>query len=271
MSIRFEHLVLLLARRRVSPGPNLPRRADPRIPWGSVQRPIPSLPARGEKLYTPNCAFCHGARANGGDTGPDLIRSTLVLHDEKGELIGPVVHKGRPDRGMPAFANFSDSELADLAAFLHMKIELAANRGLYKELNIVTGERTGGRGLFSGALRQLSLRHGRSGSHRCEVRAARSAGEVPVPGASARSMGSQAARAPKVTVTLPSGETVTGRLKRLDDFDVSLVRCDGDYHSWPRSGVKVEVEDRLPPTANCSTQYTDADMHNLLAYLVTLK
>src|ERR1035438_7750393 len=55
--------------------------------------PDPVAAERGEKLYTPNCAFCHGARANGGDTGPDLVRSALVLHDEKGELIGPVIHE----------------------------------------------------------------------------------------------------------------------------------------------------------------------------------
>ncbi len=113
--------------------------------------PDPVSAARGEKLFAPNCAFCHGAKANGGDTGPDLIRSALVLHDQKGELIGPVILKGRPDRGMPAFTNLTESDVVDLAAFLHMRIELAANRGLYQVLNVVTGNAKAGQAYFEGA------------------------------------------------------------------------------------------------------------------------
>src|SRR4051812_21329276 len=87
---------------------------------------------RGSKIYASSCSFCHGAKATGGDTGPDLVRSSLVLHDEKGELIGPVVHNGRVDRGMPRFASFSNTELYEIAEFLHQRVELAANRGTYR-------------------------------------------------------------------------------------------------------------------------------------------
>jgi len=75
----------------------------------------------------------------------------------------------------------------------------------------------------------------------------------------------------KVTVTLASGKSISGSLKRLDDFEVSLYDAAGEYHSWPRSQVKVEVEDRLLGHRKLLDQYSDADMHNLLAYLVTLK
>src|SRR5690348_7185542 len=46
--------------------------------------PAPDLEAaaRGQKLFVANCAFCHGQNANGAE-GPNLVRSTLVLHDEK--------------------------------------------------------------------------------------------------------------------------------------------------------------------------------------------
>jgi mono/diheme cytochrome c family protein len=84
---------------------------------------------RGGKLYAPNCAFCHGEKATGAD-GPDLVRSPLVLHDEKGDLIGPVLLKGRADKGMPAFAALTADQVRDISEFLHLKVELAANRGL---------------------------------------------------------------------------------------------------------------------------------------------
>lgn len=224
--------------------------------------PDPVAAARGEQLYTPDCAFCHGAKANGGDTGPDLIRSALVLHDEKGELIGPVVHQGRPDRGMPAFASFTDSQLTDLAAFLHMKIELAANRGLYKVLNVVTGNTAAGAAYFQA---HCASCHSPTGD------LAHIAAKFEPPDLQAQFLYPAASAAPKVMVTLPSGETVTGRLKRVDDFNVSLYDSNGDYRSWPRSEVKVEVEDRLAAHRKLLDEYRDADMHNLLAYLVTLK
>src|SRR5580698_7200197 len=52
--------------------------------------PDAAASARGEKLYAPSCGFCHGDKARGA-SGPNLVRSETVLHDEKGELIGQVV------------------------------------------------------------------------------------------------------------------------------------------------------------------------------------
>jgi mono/diheme cytochrome c family protein len=224
--------------------------------------PDPVAAERGEKLYTPNCAFCHGMKANGGDSGPDLVRSPLVLHDEKGELIAPVVNKGRPDRGMPAFANFSDAQIADLAAFLHMKIDLAANRGLYKVLNVVTGDARAGAAYFQ---ERCASCHSPTGD------LAHIAAKFEPPDLQAQFLYPALPEPPKVTVTLPSGNTVTGRLKRLDDFNVSLYDSDGVYRSWPRGEVKVEVEDRLAVHRKMLDEYSDTDIHNLLAYLVTFK
>src|SRR6266852_3706042 len=112
--------------------------------------PDAAAAARGEKLYAPNCAFCHGEKARGAE-GPNLVRSALVLHDEKGELIGPVVLKGFPDKGMPEFSSFSEGQLYDIAQYLHMQVELVANRGLYKRLDVVTGDAKAGEAYFNGA------------------------------------------------------------------------------------------------------------------------
>ena len=76
----------------------------------------------------------------------------------------------------------------------------------------------------------------------------------------------------QVTVTLASGQSFSGTLEFLDDFDVALRDASGDYHSFPRDAhVKVEVHDPLAAHAELLKKYSDADMHNVLAYLETLK
>jgi mono/diheme cytochrome c family protein len=252
-------VVLIVAASLVA---QTPRGTRTREFLGLGPAPDPVAAERGEKLFTPNCAFCHGARANGGDSGPDLIRSPLVLHDEHGEWIGPLVHQGRPDRGMPAFASFTDSQLKDLAAFLHMKIEQAANRGLYQELNVVTGNAAAGAAYFQAHC---------SNCHSAGGDLAHIASKFDPPALQAQFLYPVVSAKTQVKVTLPSGETVAGTLKRLDDFNVSLYDANGDYHSWPRGEVKVDVEDRLAAHRKLLDEYTDADMHNMLAYLVTLK
>lgn len=226
--------------------------------------PDPVAAERGEKLYTPNCAFCHGAKATGAE-GPDLVRSPLVLHDEKADLIGPLLLQGRPDKGMPAFSSMTAAQISDIAQFLHMRVELAANRGLYKVQNIVIGDAKAGEAYFNAHCRSChasDLAHIAAKFEPVDLQTA-----FLWPG-SGRGRG---ARQTKVAVTLPSGETVSGTLKRMDDFDISLYDSDGVYHSWPRDKVKVEIPDPLKGHRELLAKYTNDDMHNLLAYLVTLK
>src|ERR1700758_2152582 len=70
-----------------------------------ISRAVPDAAAveRGQKIFVGNCGFCHGTTAQGGDGGPDLVRSPLALDDERGDQIGPVIEQGRPGKGMPAF------------------------------------------------------------------------------------------------------------------------------------------------------------------------
>jgi hypothetical protein len=76
-----------------------------------------------------------------------------------------------------------------------------------------------------------------------------------------------------VTVTPPSGKAVTGTLDRVDDFSVSLRDSAGEYHSFLRDGdvPKVEIRDPLRIHTDLLRKYTDADIHNVTAYLVSLK
>ena len=238
---------------------------------GLGTKPDAAAAERGAKIYAANCSFCHGAKANGGDTGPDLVRSTLVLHDEKGELIGPVVHEGRVNRGMPQFAAFTQQELYDIAEFLHLRVELAANRGTYKILDVVTGDPKAGEIYFRGS-------GGCTSCHSATGDLAHVGSKFSPPDLqqaflypASRSTSAEDS-AQKVTVTLASGERIAGTLKRLDDFDVLFYDEKGDLHSLALgSGAKVESEDPLAGHRRLLDRYTDQDMHNITAYLVTLK
>src|SRR5579875_2798583 len=105
---------------------------------------------RGQKLFLASCSFCHGANAKGGESGPDLLRSVVVLDDENGEKIGQVVRNGRPDKGMPKFS-LSQDQIRDIATFLHQRVKDAALRGTYQILNIVSGDPKAGEAYFNGA------------------------------------------------------------------------------------------------------------------------
>jgi cytochrome c oxidase cbb3-type subunit 3 len=90
----------------------------------------------------------------------------------------------------------------------------------------------------------------------------------------ARGEASALLRAPKtVSVTLRNGQTVEGKLDQIDDFIVSLTDADGNYHSYPRHGAypKVVIKDPLQPHLDMLPTLKDDDIHNLTAYLVTLK
>jgi cytochrome c553 len=234
--------------------------------------PDAAAAARGEKLYAPNCAFCHGEKARGAE-GPNLVRSVTVLHDEKGETIGPVILKGFPEKGMPPFPNFAEGQLYDIAQFLHLQVELVANRGLYKRLNVVTGDAKAGETYFNGAGGCKSC-HSVTGdlAHvgtKYQPEALQTRFVWPGGGGFGGGRGGGAAQ--KVTVTLASGQSVSGTVKQMDDINLSMVDGAGNYHSWPRASIKVDLEDRLTGHRQLLDKYTDADMHNLTAYLVTLK
>lgn len=228
--------------------------------------------ARGEKLYASNCAFCHGPKARGAE-GPNLVRSSLVLHDEKGELIGPAIAKGFPDRGMPAFPNFSASQSQDIAQFLHLQVELVANRGVYKRLNVLTGDAKAGQIYFNdaGGCKACHSITGDLAGIGSKYQPDELQNRLVWPSGGGLGTGRSGARVPKVTVTLRSGQTVSGTLKHVDDINISMYDSSGAYRSWPREGLKVEIEDPLAGHRKLLDKYTDADMHNLTAYLATLK
>ena len=235
----------------------------------------------GKALLVEHCGFCHGANARGGSGGPDLTRSVVVQEDEGGKQLGAFLRVGRPDRGMPKF-DMPDAQVADLAAFLHSAIYLNANRRLYKILDIIVGDPKAGQAYFNGAGR-CGTCHSPTGDLKgvgAKYEPATLQGRLLMP--RGRAGGPSAPSGPlyqeptaiKVTVTLPSGESASGGLVRLTDFDVTLYdTAAGRIRSFLRNGdvPKVVVTDPLQAHTDHLTKWTDAEMHNMTAYLVSLK
>jgi cytochrome c oxidase cbb3-type subunit 3 len=235
---------------------------------------------RGQTLHVAQCGFCHGANARGGSGGPDLTRSALVQSDENGQQLAEFLAAGRPDKGMPKF-DLPRPQVSDIAAFLHSSIYLNANRRLYKILDIIVGDPKAGETYFNGTGRCNSC-HSPAGDLKgvgARYEPATLQGRLLLPRGRERAAGSAAVplyadpTGLKVTVTPPSGEAVSGGLVRLTDFEVTLYDAGGRMRSWLRNGdsPKVVVADPLQAHFDLLTKWTDADMHNMTAYLVSLK
>lgn len=228
---------------------------------------------RGKTAFVSHCAGCHGSNAKGGEGGPDLVRSVQVIDDENGNLIGPVVRGGRQAQGMPKF-DIPDAQLSDIVAFLHEGVRAAAERGTYKILNIVTGNAKAGEEFFNGAGKCATC-HSVNGDlkgigAKYDPITLQGRFLMPVGG---RNNQRRLTAPIVVTVTLATGKSFKGTLERIDDFTVALTDANGDYHSFARNGQipKVVLTDPIQAHIDMLPKYTDAEMHNLTAYLVTLK
>jgi cytochrome c oxidase cbb3-type subunit 3 len=224
--------------------------------------------ARGTPLYQQTCAFCHGPQAHGA-TGPSLITSDEVLGDDHGERLVAFLKKGRPEKGMPAYATMTDDQLKDITEFVHLQVEEVANRGAYRVLNILVGDAKKGQAYV--AVHCMSCHAAETFAHfgskfrspeqlqRGWIWPTRPAGSGD---------GSLAVTA---TVKTPDG-TVSGQVTQVSDFRITLVDRAGQTHAIDLApGVTVEMKDPLAAHQEIVMTLANDDMHNVTAYLETLK
>ncbi|MHB8499337.1 MAG: c-type cytochrome [Candidatus Acidiferrales bacterium] len=220
---------------------------------------------RGHKQYEQTCGFCHGPDATGA-RGPDLVRSALVAHDVKGDLIGDVIRHGRPDKGMPAMP-LTDQQVSDLAAYLHARAAEALSSAevprSYPVEKLLTGNAEAGKAYFNGAGR-CNKCHSPTGDLNG---VARKYSPIDL---EARMLYPEG-RHTTAIVTLPSGEQIKGPLVHVDDFEIALRDTAGWYRSFSRDRVQVQLQDPLAAHAELLGKLTQADVHNLFAYLESLK
>jgi cytochrome c oxidase cbb3-type subunit 3 len=253
------------------------------------QRPPgdPALIARGKTLFEINCRLCHGADLRGGDMGGvNLLRSNLVLTDQHGELILPVVHGGRQNPGMPPmppFPQIVDDDVKAIAEYIHSVAATMRGQGNPPPgsepvvLNILVGDANAGKAYFgakcaschspTGDLQGIGMRYADPVQLQNSWVAGGTGG-----GRGGRGRGAGGSGV-TVTVMTASGQTLEGRLDRIDDFIVVLTPADGVQRSVRRTGdvPKVEIHDPLEGHRKLLSEYTDKDIHDVTAYLVTLK
>ena len=223
----------------------------------------------GQPIFAAQCGFCHGRDAMGGETGPDLTRAPLVAADVRGDKMGPVIRNGRVDRGMPGFS-LGEADLAAVVAFIHNQkttlASLAGGRRVVDASDLQTGNAEAGRRYFDGACTTChSPRGDLAGiANRLQGLALLQRMLYPTPGAGA------VPRA-KATVRLSSGAAVTGMLAYRDEFTIALIDQAGAYRAFPAHTVKITVDDPFLAHSEQLGKYTDDDMHNVLAYLQTLR
>jgi mono/diheme cytochrome c family protein len=220
--------------------------------------------AAGKTIFQQNCAFCHGRDTMGGETGPDLTRSKLVLADVNGDKISEVVHNGRPEKKMPGF-DIQGSEMTNLVAFIHAQAAAAASKkGARKGVDVAdlqTGNLEAGKKYFDA---KCVACHSATGD---------------LKGIASRFEGLQLEEQmlypreakDKVTITLPSGETVKGTVAYHDEWTIGIRDQNNAYRSWKVNKVRIAIDPGLDGHVALFPQYSDADIHNLMAYLQTLR
>ncbi len=222
----------------------------------------------GQPLFSAHCGFCHGRDAMGGETGPDLTRAPSVAADVRGSAIGPIVRNGRADKGMPAFS-LGDADIAAIVAFIHDRTSNAASltggRRAVEVADLQTGNAEAGKRYFASACSRCHSPTGDFAGLAKRLEGLTLLQRMLYPS------GAAAASRAKVTVTRPSGEIVAGTLAYRDEFTIALTDASGAYRAFPTNGVKFIVDDPLQAHVEQLRKYTDADMHNVLAYLQTLR
>jgi cytochrome c oxidase cbb3-type subunit 3 len=245
---------------------------------GAKQDPVasksysPDLVLQGSALFRQDCSFCHGRDAGGGESGPDLTRSRLVRTDVNGDKIGPIVRNGRPEKGMPPFDR-SDQQIAALVAFIHTQQNNAladasgrpgsGGRKGVDASDLQTGNVEAGKKYFEGA----------GGCAACHS----PTGDLA--GLASRYSGLELEEQmlfpkhtkSKVSITIASGQTIDGILVYRDEFTIGIIDSTGAYRSWQTRDVQYKLDPALNAHVDQFPKYTDADIHNLMAYLQTLR
>jgi cytochrome c oxidase cbb3-type subunit 3 len=252
--------------------------ANPNATFPAQQRALPpaELIERGDGLYQVNCMACHGQDLRGGDQGgPNLLRSTVVLNDVSGELIGQVVRAGM--NRMPPISTLDDDGIEAVAGYIHSVVATAERQGapprVEYDLDILVGNARRGQRVFE---QTCSGCHSASGD--LEGIGAAIGDPVTlqnswVAGRRQGRFGGGSTPASSVTVTLRDGTSVSGELLRHDDFFISLRTDSGEYRSFSRvdGRVSVEVSDPLWRHKELWSELDDSTIHDVTAYLETLR
>jgi len=239
--------------------------------------PDPTGAERGKKLYAAECINCHGTQARGTERGADLIRSTVVLKDRSGIQIGDFLNNNQHKLQVTPAGQLTREQHLDLAHFLHGLV-LSTLRRTQDVLDVLTGEAKAGAAYFNSEGKCAGCHSGTGDlkgiGRRYEPVQLQQRFLFPRVSAFGRRFGGGSPQGKSVTleVTPAGGKTVKGVLVFIDDFNVALRDDLGEYQSWKRTpSLKVVKNDPLQFHAEMLDKYTDKNMHDITAYLESLK
>jgi cytochrome c oxidase cbb3-type subunit 3 len=259
------------------------RRAGGLVPGQKRPPGDPAQIARGKTLFGIGCTSCHGADLRGGDLGgPNLLRSQLALSDQDGELIVPIIQGSRQSAGMPAVP-MSPADGKAVAAYIRSEVATIGTQGKPPSIgkpapSVLVGDASAGQAYFAAKCSSCHSPTGDLQGIATRISDPKVLQNSWVAGGRTRRFGRTVGapgsrRTVTATITQPSGQSVEGRLVRIDDFLVTVALADGTLRTFRREGdvPKVDVRDPMKIHRDLLAVYTDKDIHDLTAYLVTLK
>jgi mono/diheme cytochrome c family protein len=237
---------------------------------------------RGRAVWAAECIDCHGTTARGTDKGSNLIRSDMMWSDRYGDRLGAFLKQGHKMQSGKASASLTAAQVTDLDHFIHERMyETLRGSPIFHPGDLLTGNAQDGASYFNGAGKCATCHSptgdlkGVAAKYDPPTLQGRFLNPRPLGSRGGRGgRGGAASRSPQVTLTVtpPSGPAVTGTPVSVDDFSVAIRDANGDYHSWKRtSGLKVVKNDPYAAHDQLLTEYSDKNMHDILAYLETLK
>lgn len=252
----------------------------PTTSFPAQQRPTgdAAMITRGKTLYEIHCRLCHGADLRGGEQGgSNLLRSAVALNDLSGELLQPVIREGRKNPGFPSMPanDLPTDDIRAIAEYIHSILALGQRQGGPPPgppvtLNVVVGDANAGRTYFNA---KCAACHSATGDMRGIASRITNPTQLQNTWVAGGTGGRGATTPLTATVTLRSGQKFDGRVIRSDEFIIALALEDGTSRSFRRDGdvPKVEIHNPREGHLKLLPGYSDKDIHDVTAYLVTLK
>ncbi|PYT23467.1 MAG: hypothetical protein DMG58_28030 [Acidobacteria bacterium] len=220
--------------------------------------------ARGARLFTANCAPCHGPKGNGG-RGTNLARPRLPRAADDAALF-LVIRDGIANTEMPGAWGMTDHETWQVAAHVRTLGRVAPES--------VPGNVSAGRELFSAkgcaGCHAVAIEGGRVGPPLTEIGERRSAAYMRA------ALLDPAANLPEdftmAEIATSGGRRITGIVLNEDTYSVQLRDLSDNLHSfWKQELSAFEKYTDRTPMPSYRGRLNDREMDDLIAYLVTLR
>lgn len=221
---------------------------------------------RGRAVWAAQCINCHGTTARGGDKGANLVRSDMMWTDRYGNDLGAFLQKGHPMQSGAPSSSLTKIQVEELSHFIHQRLyDTLRGSPIFNAQNVLTGNAKEGATYFNGAGKCASC-HSATG----DLSGFGKNNPVDI---QQRFMFPRLRKQKlTITVTPANSAAVTGTPMHVDDFYVSLRDDNGEYHSWRRiASLKIVKNNPLKAHHELLDQITDKNMHDIVAYLETLK